>query len=71
MGWIGGIVVLLIAISGLLYFGALIIRPYLIQFSILFAILTILSVVALIILREENLTIKNYLRLIWSLQIKV
>lgn len=54
MGWIVGIVVLLIAIPGLLYFGALLIRPYLIQFSILFAILTILSVVALIIFRDED-----------------
>lgn len=54
MGWIVGIVVLLIAIPGLLYFGALIIGPYLIQFSILFAILTILSVVALIIFRDED-----------------
>ena len=54
MSWIVGIVVLLIAIPGLLYFGALIVRPYLIQFSILFAILTILSVVALIIFRDED-----------------
>lgn len=54
LSWIVGIVVLLIAIPGLLYFGALIIRPYLIQFSILFAILSILSVVALIIFRDED-----------------
>ncbi|MBI2452283.1 hypothetical protein HYV50_04385 [Candidatus Pacearchaeota archaeon] len=54
MSWIVGIVILLIAIPGLLYFGALIIRPYLIQFTILFAILTILSVVALIIFRDED-----------------
>ncbi len=54
ISWIVGIVVLLIVIPGFLYFGALIIKPYLIQFSILFAILTILSVVALIIFREEE-----------------
>lgn len=54
MGWIVGIVLLLIAIPGLLYFGALILRPYLIQFSILFAILTILSIIALIIFRDED-----------------
>lgn len=54
IGWIVGIIILFIAIPGLLYFGALILRPFLIQFFILFAILTILSVVALIIFRDED-----------------
>jgi len=53
MGWILGIVLICIAIPGLLYFGALILRPYFIQFTILFAILTVLSIVALIFLRDE------------------
>lgn len=57
MGWIAGIVILLIAIPGLLYFGALILRPYLVQFSILFAVLTILSIAALIIFRDEDFSL--------------
>jgi len=54
MGWILGIVLICIAIPGLLYFGALILRPYFIQFAILFFVLTILSIVALIFLRDED-----------------
>ena len=54
VGWILGIVLICIAIPGLIYFGALILRPYFIQFAILFAILTLVSLGALIFLRDED-----------------
>jgi len=52
MTWIFGIVLICIAIPGLLYFGALILRPYFIQFVILFTILTFLAIQCNTIMRR-------------------